>query len=312
MPADVIEEAVAEARRRQALSDRAEGSDDVAHFAAVVRSICADWRLTATHWLDGGIGNPPLAVTAPSGAAAVLKICRPGSADDAWRVLTAARGRGYVRVLATDPDRGALLTERLGADLWTAAPTLLEQSEVIVPLLRDAWRVPTDRGHPFEGKASGLARILTELGPRYGSAHPRAVELAARYARELADTERPEVVCHGDPHPGNVLRRGDGWALIDPDGFVGERAYDLGVVLRDGCREFTAAEARQSGAGTRLLRRASRRLAELAGADPERVWRWGFVERVTTGLYLRWFGHADESDTFLRTATSVATAHRES
>jgi streptomycin 6-kinase len=56
------------------------------------------------------------------------------------------------------------------------------------------------------------------------------------------------VVCHGDPHAGNVLRRGDGWALIDPDGFVGERAYDLGVVMRDACREITDAEASQPGA----------------------------------------------------------------
>jgi len=39
---------------------------------------------------------------------------------------------------------------------------------------------------------------------------------------------------------------------------------------------------------------------------PERVWRWGFVERVTTGRYLRWYGHARESATYLDTATLLA------
>ena len=31
-------------------------------------------------------------------------------------------------------------------------------------------------------------------------------------------------------------------------------------------------------------------------------WRWAFVERVTTGLYLRWFGHVAESTRFLQSA----------
>ena len=44
---------------------------------------------------------------------------------------------------------------------------------------------------------------------------------------------------HGDPHPGNLLavrpRQGapKGWCFVDPDGFVADRAYDLGVALRD-------------------------------------------------------------------------------
>ena len=106
--------------------------------------------------------------------------------------------------------------------------------------------------------------------------------------------------------PGNVLRRGEGWALIDPDGFIGERAYDLGVVMRDACQEITAAEAPQSGSARPMLLEECRRLAEYANVDPERVWQWGFVERVTTGLYLGWHGHARESATFLETATLLA------
>jgi streptomycin 6-kinase len=88
---------------------------------------------------------------------------------------------------------------------------------------------------------------------------------ATAYARELADTERAEVVCHGDPHAGNVLRRADGWTLIDPDGFVGERAYDLGVVLRDACREIAAVQESQPRSGEALLREECRRLAGLCG-----------------------------------------------
>ncbi len=196
--------------------------------------------------------------------------------------------------------------ERLGDDLWSSTTRLLDQAGVVVPLLREAWTVPLEAGEPFARKAAGLHRILEDLGPTDGADHPAARALAETLAAKLATSEGAQVVCHGDPHPGNVLRRGPGWALIDPDGFVGERAYDLGVALRDGCREIWAAERLAPGSGVALVGHAAARLAELAGEDAQRVWSWGFVERVTTGLYLGWFGHREESAAFLDTAELIS------
>jgi streptomycin 6-kinase len=302
---DPIDHAVTEAERRRSISDR-DLSASVQHFGAVVRSACQEWGLTVERWLEGGAGTPPLAVRRADGSAAVLKIAEPGALDAAVRVLRAGGGHGYVRVLAWEADSGALLLERLGHDLRNESSTLGGQGQVLVPLLREAWRVPLSCGRPFESKASGLLAILADLGPRYGTQHEDVLVVATEYAKELAASEMAEVVCHGDPHAGNVLRRGEGWALIDPDGFVGERAYDLGVVMRDACREIADTEAFQPGAARPMLREECRRLAEPANVDPERVWRWGFVERVTTGLYLRWYGHARESATFMDTATLLA------
>lgn len=92
-------------------------------------------------------------------------------------------------------------------------------------------------------------RLAPRASRGAGPKHPDALVLAQRYASEWAATERPEVVCDGDPHPGNVLRREAGWALIDPDGIVGERADDLGVVLRDACGEIVLTEASEPGSG---------------------------------------------------------------
>jgi streptomycin 6-kinase len=305
VPADPIEGALTEAERRLAISDR-DLSASVAHFVSQLRHVCAEWGLTPVEWFPGGAGTPTLAVTRQDGTAAVLKVAEPGVLDAAARVMAAATGHGYAEVLRWDPHRGALLTERLGHDLWTEAPTLMKQSQVTVTLLSQAWCVPLDRGSPFQGKASRLLAILADLGPRYGAEHRDALALATHYATGLASTERPEVVCHGDPHAGNVLRRGSGWALVDPDGFVGERTYDLGVILRDACREIMALESVRPRSGIALLHAACRSVAEATGVNPERVWRWAFVERVTTGLYLRWFGRMEESVGFLETATLVA------
>ncbi|WP_088289854.1 aminoglycoside phosphotransferase family protein [Kineosporia sp. A_224] len=299
---DVVEAAVAEARRRGAASDR-DVSAAVEHFAGTVRETCTRWGLTAERWLDGGAGMPTLAVVGEGGQRAVLKIAEPGDQDVAARIMTAAHGRGYARVLDWDAGRGALLLERLGPMLSARTRTLHEQGPVVVALLQQAWQVPLDSGRPFEGKASGLLSILADLGPRYGAAHGDVLRQATLHAERLAATERPEVVCHGDPHANNVLRRGEDWALIDPDGFVGERSYDVAVVVRDACAELAAAEAAAPGSATTLLRSECRRLAGSAGADPERVWAWAYVERVTSGLYLRWHGYTAQASQFLDVAT---------
>jgi streptomycin 6-kinase len=297
-----IDDAVAEAERRRRISDR-DLSASVQHFGAVLRTVCQESGLTVERWLPGGAGTPPLLVKRADGLTAVLKIEEPGALDGAVRVMRADQGLAYARVLAWNADRGAVLLERLGHDLWAEASTLNSQGQVLVPLLREAWRVPLTYGRPFQSKASDLLVILADLGPQYGTQHQDVLVVATEYAKQLAESETPEVVCHGDPHAGNVLRRDGGWALIDPDGFIGERAYDLGVVTRDACREILAAEALQPGSARPMLLGDCRRMAEAANVDPDRVWRWSFVERVTTGLYLGWHGHARESATFLETAT---------
>jgi len=207
MAGDPFDDAVAEAERRSGISDR-DVTASVEHFRAVVRPVCQDWKLVVDGWLGGGSGIPPLTVRRTGGAAAVLKIAEPGSLDGQARVMSAAGSHGYARVLQWDADRGALLLERLGHDLWAEEPTVAGQARVLAPLLQEAWRVPLGTGEPFEGKAAGLRTILADLGPRYGGDHQHALAVAAELAGELAPSERPEVVCHGDPHARNVLRRG--------------------------------------------------------------------------------------------------------
>lgn len=302
----ILERALAAARARVARSDRDLGPA-LAHYESALPAVLAAWDLRPTSVFPDGVGMPTLAVDR-AGTPAVLKLALPGELDRPIAVMGAADGRGYARVLDRDLGRGAVLLERLGDDLWSAAADLATHARVTVPLLQEAWQVSRVHGEPGTRKAAGLLGILEDLGSRDGEAHLAALDLARRHAAYLVDTETEEVVCHGDPHGQNVLRRGAGWALVDPDGFLGERAYDLGVVLRDGCREVLAAEDARAGSGVEVLRSACSLLADLAGVDADRVWAWGYVERVTTGLYLHWLGHPEEGESFLAVADLVASA----
>ena len=68
--------------------------------------------------------------------------------------------------------------------------------------------------------------------------------------------------------------------FVDPDGFIADRAYDLGVALRDWSGRLLGPDARLVAEGF------CDTLAERSGVDATRIWEWGFLERVSTGLYL--------------------------
>ena len=115
------------------------------------------------------------------------------------------------------------------------------------------------------------------------------------------------VLCHGDPHPGNLLsvsspRPGapTGYVWVDPDGFLCEPEYDLGVVLRGFNDLILAADD-----PVVTLRSWCAVLAEATGTDAEAIWQWAYLERVTSGLYLINQGWPERGRRFLDSASWV-------
>lgn len=268
------------------------------------------WSLTLEGAHLDGAGLPVLDVLV-AGAPAVLKLDGAGTdLAQQVRVLRAADGRGYVRLLDHAPDLGAALLERLGRPLSDTVPDPVAQTETLCDLLELAWELPADVGQATapEDKALGLLEILTEeLAHDGDSGAPRHTEIlcrAADLARELARSPAPvQVVVHGDPHSLNALRRNGSYAFIDPDGFRCEREYDAGVVLRDLMRQIDELDRRERpGAGRRWHASLVDRVADRLGLDRERVAAWAFVERVTTGVWLRRLGYAEEGEGWLATA----------
>lgn len=274
----------------------------------LLRELVQRWSLTLGEEYDEGLGAPVVAVET-DGEPAVLKLAPPGPAFDAQvAVLEAARGRGYAAVLASDAARGAVLLERLGPSLAAAGLRPHVQVDHLTPALRLAWQVPLEVAPPVppgRGKAVELAGIIDRFRteddePRWGRALDRARDLALAL-HETRDPAR-DVLCHGDPHPGNALRSTGipSYVLVDPDGFRCEPEYDVGVALRDFSRDLLALGDRTAA---RVLHHSlCEQAATATSTDALRVAQWAFVERVTTGLYLRWFDDQPASRSFLDSA----------
>ncbi|MDT0352536.1 aminoglycoside phosphotransferase family protein [Pseudonocardia charpentierae] len=285
------------------------GADGHAWLTAipdVVVALQRRWAVTVEEELSGGTSAWVARVRRSDGTPAVLKIAMSDEAcEREVALLQAAGGRGYARLLAAEPEHRAVLLEALGPALERSGLAPERQIEILCAALRDAWQVPAPDAAP-EAKAEALADLVGRLWDELDRpCSARVVELALEYARRRADASGRLVVVHGDPHPGNALRRPDGtYVFVDPDGFVADPAYDLGVVLRDWCPELLAGDASE------LAGRYCRLLAARTGIDGTAIDEWGFLERVSSGLHILELGMSDLARPFLETAEQLAAARR--
>ena len=279
----------------------------------VLAELCARWSLRLGRALPGGSASYLTVVVRADGTDAVLKVALPG--EDVATHATALRdadGCGYVRLLAADPARGALLLERLGPALERSGLGVEDRLDALAGTLLRAWRTP-DR--PALDHARSLADGVLGLAAQVpGAVGPDVVEHVLALAAGLAQADPDDLVlAHGDPHPGNLLqvlepRPGaeTGWCFVDPAPLVTDRAYDLGVAVRDFSAPLLAAP---EAAATRLWSWC-RRVAGPSGVDPRRVWAWGLLERVSTGLYVTSFGAPRVGEPFLRSAALLVGQRR--
>lgn len=272
----------------------------------------ARWELTVTGAHTDGAELPVLAVHGRAIGPAILKLGGQGSdLSQQVRLLRAAQGRGYVRVLEAAEDLDAVLLEELGQPLHRSLPDPAAQSHALAALLPATWELPASVGAPHAPgqKAAALLALVEDVLSEFeGTPGTHALlERARSLALDLREDPSPvQVVLHGDPHSGNALRRGDEHVLIDPDGFLGEREYDAGVMLRDHQQRIDELDrAEGAGAGRRWHAQLAREITSRLELDPERVLAWAHLERVTTGLYLGRLGWGEESETWLRTAARM-------
>lgn len=276
----------------------------LAGLPLVLAELGERWSVTLGRSLPGGSASYVVEARGADGALLTVKVAMvdPGFAAEA-EALRLARGRGYVRLVEHDPARHAVLLERLGRGLGSSGLAVEAQLDALALTLAAAWRRP-DRA-PSD-RAGSLADGIVARRAHAGPAHAAAVDAALRCASFLGRTDPDDLVLvHGDPHPGNLLRALEsrvgaetGWCFVDPEPCVADRAHDLGVAVRD---FSTMLLAEPGTAGERLWSWCGR-VAAVSGSDPRRVWAWGLLARVWTGLYVTSFGAPRVGAPFLASA----------
>ncbi len=282
----------------------------LAGIDGLVRDLAAEWQLSVGEVLSGGTESLVANATTPEGQDAVLKVAIPGldPAGSELRTLLAARGRGYAKVFRHDGARNATLLERLGCPLHELGLPIDAQLEAICGTLMEAW-MPLPAGERFmtgAEKAQSLSDFIAAMWRELGEpCSERAIEMACRFADERRRAFDPAVaiLAHGDPHAWNTLAVPGApgrFKLVDPDGLFIERAYDLGILMREWGADLLAGDPLERG------RQRCHRLARLTGVAAEPIWQWGVIERTSSGLLLLKLDLDDAAREFLAVADAWA------
>ena len=231
----------------------------------------------------------------------VLKAGVPGDREflQEAAALKLFAGRGIIKLLDADLDESVMVLELLlpgDALVQTPAGASPHHLDAFVTtaagVLQNLWR-PVPTGHEglrdFASWTAGVGRLRQALddSPYWSTRRTSTFsgvtvsELAERAEEVFAGADRwDHVLLHGDFHPGNILRSGDGWRAIDPKGVVGPPLYDIGNFLTS-LSEATSPEP--------LLLRAASLLGQQLGFEPNQILTWSMAHAVLSG----WWSYED-------------------
>ena len=233
-------------------------------LADLAREVATDWGLQLGERF--GSGHSFIAAV---GTDAILKVVRPDipAYDHEPDALALWNGDHAVRLLRHDRPRRALLLERArpGDDL-SGVPEE-DAIRVAIDVGKALWR-PVPENSPFRNVVDLSRGWLAEVEDQ----DPELVRIARTVLDGIA-LRTPRLV-HGDFHHHNILRRGDGWAAMDPQPAIGEPEFDVPTLLWNPVGTTPTKE------------RTSRWLSAFAdaGLDRDRMRAWAIVRGITLCL----------------------------
>lgn len=263
----------------------AEGARWLRRLPRILEQVAEDWDLVIGRPFDLSF-HYVCAATCADGAPAVLKLGVPGGEGLPTEIpaLNAFAGRGAVRVLRADVDRGAALLERAepGRRLRELVPDSDEEATAVLASVMGRLHAPPPgcRLPDVASQARAFDDYLTRHGDASGPLPAGLVRRAAGLMRELCESVTERVVLHGDLHHDNVLRATrEPWLAIDPHGLVGDPGYDLGPLLYNPDPDDRANEL------TALVPARVEQLADALDLALDRARAWGFVTAVLSDVW---------------------------
>ena len=214
-----------------------------------------------------------------------LKIEIPDHSEKSFmasiKALRLAKGNGYVCLYEYDLENRAVLLERLGKPLSKLDYSVSEQLKLLTSALKQTWDMPLDRTHLNNGLSSidWFENYVHERKDKLNDIVFNRYNEYLNFIKNSMD-ESEFVLVHGDGHNNNLLENSFGeFKFIDPDGMYFEKAYDLGVLMREYIDEYSVDPLN-------LGIKRSQLLSELCSVDEMRIFMWGYLHMVATALIL--------------------------
>ena len=255
------------------------------------------WSLTVAEPFPGLSYNYVAPAVREDGVEVVLKlgVPTPGLTSEI-AALHHYDGRGAVRLLENDTERGILLLERLRPGVMLSEVEDDDAATIAAArVMRGLWRpLPEEDAEQFETVeqwAQGMQRLRQEFDGGCGPFPAHLVEQAERLFEELLSSMDAPALLHGDLHHFNILSAetdilsAETWLAIDPKGVVGEPVYEVGALMRNPYPTVTSWPNLQQ-----TLDRRADILADELGFDRQRILAWSMAQSALSG----WWAYEDD------------------
>ena len=257
----------------------------------LVDELAAAWHIHVGEVLHGGSHALVCAATTENGENRVLKVEIPDISEAEFlygvHALRIADGNGYAKLYTYDVEKRACLLERLGKPLKQLHFSVEEQIRIICDALLQTWKMPVGDAvlQQGDGSLDWFSDYIPQAWEKLHEPCPRFVidkALTCLASRKKQRDPEGYVVLHGDAHNNNTLEvpgQPGKFKLIDSEGILYEKAYDLGVLMR---------EWPESYANDPVCAQHERALFlhDLTGVDTDAILDWGFLQMTTTALVL--------------------------
>lgn len=288
----------------RAKSAGTDGETWLASLDSIISELESMWNISVGEALYGGSHALVAYADGQNGERYVLKVDMPenlgGEFESSIKTLETADGHGYAKLYAYDLQRKACLLERLGKPLNQLGYSVSEQLRIICSVLQKTWNIPAKTAGLSAGSTAWFRDFIGETWEKLK--HPcsqKVIEQAFSYLQSREEAANPAefVLLHGDAHAANTLKElsDDGFKLIDPDGIIYEKAYDLGVLMREWIEEYELEPLKKG-------KERCRYLCRLTGVPEKGIWEWGYLQTVSTAFVLLQIGQEETGQKMLRVA----------
>jgi aminoglycoside phosphotransferase (APT) family kinase protein len=211
----------------------------------------------------------------------VLKICTNKNIFQKEKnALQYFNHNSSVKLLAFSDLYNALLLEQIkpGTPLKKLFPEHDQlATQYAADLIQKMHPKPIENNHTFATVTQWLKRLSTCKHKEIQQHH---LDKAQAIAQKLLKIQNKQYVLHGDLHHDNILQDATSWKAIDPQGVIGELAYEVGAYMRNPIPELY-----QHKDIAKIIEQRLETFARLLNIDKQRIAKWSYVQAVLAACW---------------------------
>lgn len=104
-----------------------------------------------------------------------------------------------------------------------------QATKIICEVIRELRSQHIPKRHPFKH----LSELVKDLNILIGHLDETLLNKAIRLFQELTVDRSEDILLHGDLHHDNILSADHHWKVIDPHGYIGSPAAEVGAMIRN-------------------------------------------------------------------------------